>query len=164
MNSAKRGQSVLLLIFLRQSSLLRIFRAIVVFFGLFTGVNVYARSSAIFHSPTDNFSRSYSEKQQLERIEKLQSLTPKRIKTPSEQNPEMLLGGKQCFPIHAVVVEGVHHVKKRFISAVTEPYVGRCIGLFDIQLLIKQLTKVYLDQGYVTARFYIPDQDIKNSK
>ncbi|WP_375638857.1 ShlB/FhaC/HecB family hemolysin secretion/activation protein [Bartonella sp. AA16NXGY] len=164
MNSAKRGQSVLFSVFLRQSSLLRIFRAIVVFFGLFTGVNVYARSSAIFHSPTDNFSRRYSEKQQLERIEKLRSLTPKRIKTPSEQNPEMLLGGKQCFPIHAVVVEGVHHVKKRSISAVTEPYVGRCIGLVDIQLLIKKLTKVYLDQGYVTARFYIPDQDIKNSK
>ncbi|MBB4077395.1 phage shock protein PspC (stress-responsive transcriptional regulator) [Bartonella fuyuanensis] len=63
MNSAKRGQSVLFCVFLRQSSLLRIFRAIVVFFGLFTGVNVYARSSAIFHSPTDNFSRRYSEKQ-----------------------------------------------------------------------------------------------------
>uniref|UniRef100_UPI0035D08C7D ShlB/FhaC/HecB family hemolysin secretion/activation protein n=1 Tax=Bartonella sp. CE47NXGY TaxID=3243514 RepID=UPI0035D08C7D len=164
MNNAKRGQSVLFCVFLRQSSLLRIFRAIVVFFGLFAGVSVYARSSAIFHSPTDNFSRRYSEKQQLERIEKLQSLTPKRIKTPSEQNPEMLLGGKQCFPIHAVVVEGVHHVKKRSISAVTEPYVGRCIGLSDIQILIKKLTKVYLDQGYVTARFYIPDQDIKNSK
>ncbi|WP_375642729.1 MULTISPECIES: ShlB/FhaC/HecB family hemolysin secretion/activation protein, partial [unclassified Bartonella] len=164
MKCAKRGQSVLFSVFLRQSSLLRIFRAIVVFFGLFTGVSVYARSSAIFHSPTDNFSRQQSEKQQLERIEKLRSLTPKRIKTPSEQNPETLLGGKQCFPIHALVVEGVHHVKKRSISAVTEPYIGRCIGLVDIQLLIKKLTKVYLDQGYVTARFYIPDQDIKNSK
>ncbi len=30
--------------------------------------------------------------------------------------------------------------------------------------MIKKLTKVYLDKGYVTARFYIPDQDIKNSK
>ncbi|WP_371923269.1 POTRA domain-containing protein [Bartonella sp. B1099] len=29
--------------------------------------------------------------------------------------------------------------------------------LSNIQLLIKQLTKVYLDKGYVTARFYIPD-------
>lgn len=98
MNSAKRGQSVLLLIFLRQSSLLRIFRAIFVLFGLFTGVSVYARSSAIFHSPTDNFSRGYSEKQQLERIEKLRSLTPKGITTPSEKNPEMLLGGNNVFP------------------------------------------------------------------
>ncbi|WP_244925590.1 ShlB/FhaC/HecB family hemolysin secretion/activation protein [Bartonella vinsonii] len=131
---------------------------------MFTGVSVYARSLAFLHSPTDNFSRQQSEKQRLERIENLRALTPKRIKTPSEQNPETLLGGKQCFPIHAIVVEGAHHVKKRSISAVTEPYVGRCIGLVDIQLLIKQLTKVYLDQGYVTARFYIPDQDIKNSK
>uniref|UniRef100_UPI001ABAA2B2 POTRA domain-containing protein n=1 Tax=Bartonella raoultii TaxID=1457020 RepID=UPI001ABAA2B2 len=67
-------------------------------------------------------------------------------------------------PIHDIIVDGVRHIKKGSIAAVTDPYVGRCIGLADIQLLIKQLTKVYLDKGYVTARFYIPDQDIKNSK
>ncbi|GAA5097975.1 two-partner secretion system transporter TpsB2 [Bartonella acomydis] len=74
------------------------------------------------------------------------------------------MGGKQCFAIDDIIVDGVYHITKRAIAAVTDPYVGKCIGLADIQLLIKQLTKVYLDQGYVTARFYIPDQDIKSSK
>ncbi|WP_406604275.1 POTRA domain-containing protein [Bartonella gliris] len=50
------------------------------------------------------------------------------------------------------------------IATVTGSYAGKCISLADIQTLIKQLTKVYLDRGYVTARFYIPDQDIKRSK
>ncbi|WP_161629903.1 POTRA domain-containing protein [Bartonella elizabethae] len=38
----------------------------------------------------------------------------------------------------------------------TDPYVERCIGLVDIQLLIKQLTKVYLDKGLCHSS-YIPD-------
>lgn len=153
----------MLFIFLHWKSFLRFFLALVLFV-LLSGLTVYARSPAVFHSPTDNFSRGYSEKQQLERIENLRALTPHDMTTPSEGKQGALLGSGYCFPIHDIVVDGVYHIKKRSIAAITDPYVGRCIGLVDIQLLIKQLTKVYLDQGYVTARFYIPDQDIKSSK
>ncbi|WP_273760747.1 ShlB/FhaC/HecB family hemolysin secretion/activation protein [Bartonella sp. ML70XJBT.G] len=151
---------------MRQESFLRLFLVIVVLFGMFHGATVYAHSPAVLppRSPTDNFSRGYSEQQRLERIENLRALTPKRIMTPSEENHSPFLGGGYCFSIHHIVVDGVRHIKKSSIAAVTDAYVGRCIGLGDIQLLIKQLTKVYLDKGYVTARFYIPDQDIKNSK
>ncbi|PIT68081.1 ShlB/FhaC/HecB family hemolysin secretion/activation protein [Bartonella tribocorum] len=153
----------MLFIFLHWKSFLRFF-LVLVLFVLLSGLTVYARSPAVFHSPTDNFSRRYSEKQQLERIENLRALTPHGMTRPSEGKQGALLGSGYCFPIHDIVVDGVYHIKKSAIAAVTNPYVGRCIGLVDIQLLIKQLTKVYLDQGYVTARFYIPDQDIKNSK
>ncbi|WP_074380805.1 ShlB/FhaC/HecB family hemolysin secretion/activation protein [Bartonella doshiae] len=160
------GKSVLLFIFLRQESFLRLFLAIFVLFGFLNGVSVYAQSLAVLHPqlPTDDFSRQRSEKQRLERIEHLRALTPKETKTPSKSNHKAIFSGGNCFTIHHIVVEGAHSVKKHALSAVTEPYVGRCIGLSDIQTLIKQLTKVYLDKGYVTARFYIPDQDIKSSK
>ncbi|WP_254473163.1 ShlB/FhaC/HecB family hemolysin secretion/activation protein [Bartonella sp. B1098] len=158
------GKSIVLFIFLRRECFLRLFLAIFVFFGMFRGVTVYAQSSAIFHSPADNFSRQQSEKQQLERIKNLRALTPKGIPTPADEKQGALWGSGYCFAIHDIIVDGVYHIKKRAIAAVTEPYVGRCIGLVDIQLLIKRLTKIYLDQGYVTARFYIPDQDIKSSK
>ncbi|WP_175868301.1 ShlB/FhaC/HecB family hemolysin secretion/activation protein [Bartonella gabonensis] len=160
----KAGQCVLLFIFLRWNRFLKLFLAIFVLFFLFRGVTVYAQSSAVFPSPADNFFRQQSEKQQLERIENLRALTPKGITTPSEGKQGVLWGSGYCFPIHDIIVDGVYHIKKHAIAAVTDPYVGRCIGLADIQLLIKQLTKVYLDKGYVTARFYIPDQDIKKSK
>ncbi|WP_281282242.1 POTRA domain-containing protein, partial [Bartonella saheliensis] len=123
-------------LFLRQESFLRLFLAIVVLFGLFRGVTVYARSSAVFHSPTDTFSRGYSEKQRLERIKNLRALTPKKTKGSPEKNPETLLGSGYCFSIHDIIVDGVRHIKKGSIAAVTDPYVGRCIGLADIQLLI----------------------------
>ncbi|UNF52623.1 hypothetical protein MNL02_02830 [Bartonella krasnovii] len=162
----KVGELFSVFFFLRQESFLRFFLSIVVLFGIFHGATVYAHSSTILspRSPTDSFARGYSEEQRLERIENLRALTPKRTKTSTEKNPETLLGSGYCFPIHNIIVDGVYHIKERAISAVTDPYVGRCIGLADIQFLIKQLAKVYLDKGYVTARFYIPDQDIKNSK
>ncbi|EJF96780.1 hypothetical protein MEI_01392 [Bartonella vinsonii subsp. arupensis Pm136co] len=158
------GKSVLFLGFLRQGYRLKLFLALFTFFCMFHGVIVYARPSAFLHVPTDNFSRQQSEKQRLERIENLRALTPKRMNISPEREQSALLGGGYCFAIDKIVVEGAHHLKKQALATVTDPYVGRCVRLADIQILIKQLTKLYLDQGYVTARFYIPDQDIKNSK
>ncbi|MCZ2159249.1 ShlB/FhaC/HecB family hemolysin secretion/activation protein [Bartonella sp. 220] len=151
-------------VFLRPKSFLRLFLALFTFFCMFHGVSVYARPSAFLHSPTDNFSRQQSEKQRLERIENLRALTPKRMNISPEREQNAFLGSGYCFAVNKIVVEGAYHLKKRSIATVTDPYVGRCVRLADIQILIKQLTKLYLDQGYVTARFYIPDQDIKSSK
>ncbi|ENN94743.1 ShlB/FhaC/HecB family hemolysin secretion/activation protein [Bartonella vinsonii] len=152
-------------VFLRQKSFLRLFLAVFVLFAMFHGVSVYACSSALYlQSPTDAFFRQQSEQQRLQKLEHLRALTPRRINSSLEQEQGTHFGSGDCFAIHHIVVEGVHHVKKHAVSAVTDPYVGRCIGLSEIQTMIKQLTKLYLDKGYVTARFYIPDQDIKSSK
>ncbi|KEC55589.1 ShlB/FhaC/HecB family hemolysin secretion/activation protein [Bartonella koehlerae] len=144
----------------------RISFSIFVLSGFFDSVTVYGRSSSILfsQSPTDNFVRQQSEQQRLERIKNLRAFAPEKVSSFVEGKQEALVGGGSCFAVHRIVVDGVHHIKKRTISAVTTPYVGRCIGLSDIQILIKQLTKLYLERGYVAARFYIPDQDIKNSK
>ncbi|SPU27768.1 Hemolysin transporter protein shlB precursor [Candidatus Bartonella washoeensis] len=154
----------MLFIFLRQESFLKLFLAVFVLFAMFHGISVSARSFAFLHSPTDNFDREHSEEQRLENLEHLRALTPKVMNSSPEREQGARLDGGGCFSIHHIVVEGAHHIKKHAVTAVTEPYIGRCIGLADIQTLIKQLTKLYLDKGYVTARFYIPDQDIKSSK
>ncbi|WP_019220353.1 ShlB/FhaC/HecB family hemolysin secretion/activation protein [Bartonella senegalensis] len=144
----------------------RIFFSIFVLYGFFHGGMADAQSSSILsqQSPTDNFVRQQSEQQRLERMENLRALTPKKAPSSVKEHQQALFGSGACFAIHRIVVDGAHHIKKRTIAKVTDPYVGKCLGLADIQLLVKQLTKVYLDKGYVTARFYIPDQDIKNSK
>lgn len=88
----------------------------------------------------------------------LDSLTLQGITTSFEGKQRELWGSEYGFQIHDIIVaEAYYHIKKRSIVSVTDPYVERCIGPVDIQLLIKPLTKVYLDKGYVTARFYIPD-------
>ncbi len=55
------GQSVLFSVFLRRSSLLRIFLAILVLFGMFSGITVYAHSSALLYPkiPIDDFVREH---------------------------------------------------------------------------------------------------------
>ncbi|OLL56544.1 hypothetical protein AT240_05630 [Bartonella henselae] len=64
---------------LDQKWVLRILFSILFLFDLFHGVMVYGRSFSVLspHSPTENFSRGYSEKQQLESIENYVDLTPK---------------------------------------------------------------------------------------
>ncbi|WP_406604379.1 ShlB/FhaC/HecB family hemolysin secretion/activation protein [Bartonella gliris] len=144
----------------------RIFLAVILLLVFFNASTAYAQSPALLYpqSPADDFSRQHSEQQRLQKLENLRSLTPKSIKPSPERNQGARLGGRRCFNIERILVDGVHHIKKHPIATVTGSYAGKCISLADIQTLIKQLTKVYLDKGYVTARFYIPDQDIKRSK
>lgn len=43
---------------------------------------------------------------------------------------------------------------------ITDSYGGSCIGLADIRNVLRDVTKVYLNAGYVSTRVYIPGRDI----
>ncbi|UNE54622.1 POTRA domain-containing protein [Bartonella machadoae] len=149
------GRLSLFFAYLCQAYRLRLFLTLFIFFCMFCGVRgILARSSAVFQSPADVFSRQQAEQQRLEKIESLRALTSKGMNPSPEREQGALLGGGPCFAIHHIAVEGMHHLKKHSITTVTDPYAGRCLGLFDIQTLMRQLTKLYLEKGYVTARFY----------
>ncbi|MFO7054612.1 ShlB/FhaC/HecB family hemolysin secretion/activation protein, partial [Pseudomonas aeruginosa] len=40
------------------------------------------------------------------------------------------------------------------------PYQGRCLGVGQLNALLKAVTDHYLDRGYVTTRAYLPQQDL----
>ncbi|WP_371923317.1 hypothetical protein [Bartonella sp. B1098] len=68
----------------------------------------------------------------------LDTLMLQGITTPFEGKQRELWGSEYGFQIHDIIVEGAYyHIKKCSIAAMTDPYVERCIGLVDVQLLIK---------------------------
>ncbi|MGO6994047.1 POTRA domain-containing protein, partial [Rhizobium johnstonii] len=43
---------------------------------------------------------------------------------------------------------------------VTAPYGNRCVGLSEINAVLRDVTHLYIDSGFVTSRAYVPPQDI----
>ncbi|MDH4378660.1 MAG: ShlB/FhaC/HecB family hemolysin secretion/activation protein [Vampirovibrionales bacterium] len=65
--------------------------------------------------------------------------------------------------VDEVVVEGVTLLKKAEIDDITKRYAGKDLNYQKILTLIHELTDLYLDKGYITSRFYIPEQEIENN-
>jgi len=68
-----------------------------------------------------------------------------------------------CFSISLVNVEA-SLLSRQLLDPVLTPYRNKCIGLADINVLLKELTNLYMDAGYITSRVYVPEQDIAGTK
>lgn len=133
-------------------------------YGLFFFASaILSVSTANAQSPADDFARRQAEQQKKQQIETLRKFTPQGNETPRLEQAIMPSDGR-CFDIDHVTVEGAKKVSVGAIDKITNPYTGHCIGIADIQKIMKDLTNLYLDKGYVTARLYIPPQDIKKSR
>lgn len=114
-------------------------------------------------SPADDFARRQAELQKKQQIEQLRRFTPNEA-SPTELQSTSFPKEGSCFEISEVDIDGVTKLSKKTLSEITSSYSGKCLGLGDIQALMKLLTNAYLDRGYVTARLYIPEQNIKHSR
>ncbi|BCS88784.1 hypothetical protein PSDVSF_20260 [Pseudodesulfovibrio sediminis] len=59
---------------------------------------------------------------------------------------------------------GVTLIPSSTIDDLTSEYKGRCLGLADINELLRAITNEYVGRGYVTSRAYLPEQDISSGE
>ncbi|MBM7045765.1 ShlB/FhaC/HecB family hemolysin secretion/activation protein [Rhizobium lusitanum] len=126
---------------------------------------VLAASMASAQSPNDDFARRQAQQAEQQRLEALGRMTPKS--SPAEAAQPAAGGGQKagsCFAITHVEVEGVKQFKTAMIGKITAPYTNRCVGVGEINTLLRDLTHLYLDKGFVTSRVYVPAQDIARTK
>ncbi|MCO6180756.1 ShlB/FhaC/HecB family hemolysin secretion/activation protein [Ciceribacter sp. RN22] len=114
-------------------------------------------------SPADQFARDRSASERRDRLGVLAGRTPERLDDASSARPAIGDGGR-CFPVDKIVVDDASLLPKQDIATVTGSFSGRCIGLGAINLLLRNMTDLYLDRGYITSRVYVPEQDIGSSR
>lgn len=68
--------------------------------------------------------------------------------------------GTGCVKIAHVVLQNAAHMSKAQQEKIAKPYTGKCLGVDAIQQLLSDITKFYVDKGYVTTRAYLPAQDL----
>jgi hemolysin activation/secretion protein len=116
-------------------------------------------------SPADNFAREQSARVEAERLKALRKMTPGvAAKAAGQPQSPGSAGRGKCFDITRAEVEGVSKISKSEIERVIGPYRNKCVGIAEINMLLRDLTNVYLDRGYVTSRVYVPQQDIAKTK
>lgn len=84
--------------------------------------------------------------------------TPEKKPGVSEETPS-----KTCAQINKILYDGNHKIPNKKIDTVTAKYIGKCLSVEEINLLLQEITNLYLDQGYVTSRAFMlmPQKRIK---
>lgn len=68
--------------------------------------------------------------------------------------------GVPCREIKTITINGAPHLSGAARAAITEKYTNRCLNVGDIEAILAELTRYYIDRGFVTTRAYLPPQDL----
>ncbi|WP_343565488.1 ShlB/FhaC/HecB family hemolysin secretion/activation protein [Kiloniella sp. b19] len=75
---------------------------------------------------------------------------------PLEVTPDA--GEQSCTNIREIEIEGGETLADEVRDVVTA-FEGRCLNITDLNNLLKKVTNLFVEAGYVTTRAYIPAQD-----
>ncbi|EJZ19938.1 ShlB/FhaC/HecB family hemolysin secretion/activation protein (plasmid) [Rhizobium sp. Pop5] len=119
---------------------------------------------AYAQTPADDFNRRQEEQSQTQRLDALRRATPGG--SAERENGALPAGGGNgaCFDITRVEIDGAKLLTAQEIGKVTAPYGNRCVGLAEINAVLRDVTHLYIDHGYVTSRAYVPQQDISKTR
>lgn len=68
----------------------------------------------------------------------------------------------RCLPIAQIHLRDASHLSAREVQVITAPYEGKCLGLPEFDAILEAVTLTYVDQGYILARAYLPEQDLSD--
>lgn len=66
----------------------------------------------------------------------------------------------RCFTIQRIELKGADSLSAADRNLLIEPYLGRCLGVAQLNELLKVITNHYIDRGLVTTRAYLTQQDL----
>lgn len=111
-------------------------------------------SAAIQDFARDRQERLLQEQQQ--RLQELQQLPGKSVEAPKPAAPS----DERCFAIEQVEISGATLLSAADKAEILAPFADDCLGVSQLNGLLKALTDHYIDRGYVTTRAYLPQQDL----
>ncbi|MFL6717124.1 MAG: POTRA domain-containing protein, partial [Burkholderiaceae bacterium] len=68
--------------------------------------------------------------------------------------------GKACHDIHRIVIRNAPALPLAVQDDIAAAFSGRCLGVPEIEQILAEITKSYIDRGYVTTRAYLPTQNL----
>ena len=94
--------------------------------------------------------------EQRRRLEELKELPGKAAAPMSPTAP----ADTRCFPIKSVDLQGADALSAGERERLLKPYIGQCLGVPQLNELLKVITDRYIEKGLVTSRAYLPQQDL----
>ncbi|EJM32574.1 MULTISPECIES: ShlB/FhaC/HecB family hemolysin secretion/activation protein [Pseudomonas] len=118
--------------------------------------------NAVFAAPTPGETDLIRERQdrlldeQRRRLEELKDLPGKEARPVQPVAPT----DTRCFPIKDIELKGADSLSDSDKARLLKPYIGQCLGVAQLNELLKTITDHYIGKGLVTSRAYLPQQDL----
>lgn len=124
----------------------------------------YSYAEALpLQSPADrNQARQQQERvlqEQRQRLQELQQLPGVQPSAPAQTPAD-----ERCIEVRSIRLLGANLIDSPARARLLAPYQGRCLGVAQLNELLKSVTQFYLDRGYVTSRAYLPEQDLSDGE
>lgn len=74
--------------------------------------------------------------------------------------PDEVEEGGPCFTITSIRLEGSSMLDPEARTRLFSPYLNSCMGLTQINSLIRAISQWYLAEGFITSRAFLPEQDL----
>ncbi|MCB2250288.1 ShlB/FhaC/HecB family hemolysin secretion/activation protein [Pseudomonas chlororaphis] len=94
--------------------------------------------------------------EQRRRLEELKDLPGKEAVPEAPATPV----DSRCFVIQDIELKGADSLGADEQQRLLKPYIGQCLGVSQLNELLKVITDRYIDKGLVTSRAYLPQQDL----
>ncbi|WP_223523670.1 ShlB/FhaC/HecB family hemolysin secretion/activation protein [Pseudomonas sp. BF-RE-24] len=94
--------------------------------------------------------------EQRRRLEELKGLPGKEAKPTQPTAP----ADTRCFPVKTIELKGADSLSAGEREQLLKPYIGQCLGVPQLNELLKVITDLYIEKGLVTSRAYLPQQDL----
>jgi hemolysin activation/secretion protein len=135
--------------------------------GLLPGIAAQAQVPPSVQGAIQESDRIQRE-QESRRLQQLQrdrdsDRAPTRIEVP-EPATAATAGGALCRNVVSISIEGASLLLRATRDRLARPYIGRCLSVDDLQRLLGDITKLYIDRGYATTRAYLPEQDLSTGR
>ncbi|WP_431080476.1 ShlB/FhaC/HecB family hemolysin secretion/activation protein [Pseudomonas thivervalensis] len=96
--------------------------------------------------------------EQRRRLEELKDLPGKEAKPAQPTAP----ADTRCFPIKTIELKGADALSEGERQRLLKPFLNQCLGVPQLNQLLKVITDDYLEKGLVTSRAYLPQQDLSS--
>jgi len=85
------------------------------------------------------------------------------LEAPEPAAPQLPQSGI-CRDIREIVLAGATLLSEGEKRALAAPYLNRCLYAQDIEKLLADILKAYMDKGYITVRPYVQAQDLSKGR
>lgn len=143
-------------------------RFIVFLYLLVIAPSVYSQQPVA--DPATAAARQHEQRLQQEQLRQQEQSQSRQREVDIFLQPEMErsvveeLSGGGCFDVQTVAVEGATQYPKQKIDLLIEGYEQRCLSLNDINYLLKEITTLYIEDGFITSRAFLRPQNLKSGQ
>jgi hemolysin activation/secretion protein len=90
----------------------------------------------------------------------MQARPPREIRIERPEIPETSPDDGICVPVDTIRFAGETLLSGSDKDRLAAPFTGRCLGMSEINEVVRAVTNLYIERGYVTTRAAVPVQDL----